>query len=152
MLVCPRDGAQLEWLRYESDIEVERCPSCRGMWLDHGKLEALQRITERDYRSKLDEPVDSVSTMLEQAKLLQAPIQCPKCGGEMETREYAQCSQIVIDSCVDGCGIWLDAGELEALEKLYERGNRDADGAAESFEYLWVSLVGLLRRPWKKRR
>ena len=41
---CPADGTILtpEW---RSDVVVDRCPSCRGMWLDEGELERIVAAT-----------------------------------------------------------------------------------------------------------
>lgn len=41
---CPVDGTAMmpEW---RSDVVVERCPSCRGMWLDEGELELILAAT-----------------------------------------------------------------------------------------------------------
>ncbi|MEW6614544.1 MAG: zf-TFIIB domain-containing protein [Thermodesulfobacteriota bacterium] len=40
---------------------------------------------------------------------------CPKCGMELSEIEYRN---IKIDKCFSCEGVWLDAGELEALSKL----------------------------------
>ena len=40
---CPRDGAELKVERYEAQIDVESCPSCLGVWLDKGELEAVSK-------------------------------------------------------------------------------------------------------------
>lgn len=39
---------------------------------------------------------------------------CPKCGTRLETRMQ---SSVEIDECGSCHGVWLDAGELEALSK-----------------------------------
>ncbi len=35
---CPKDKSILEPNIYETDIKVDICPSCKGMWLDKGSL------------------------------------------------------------------------------------------------------------------
>jgi Zn finger protein HypA/HybF involved in hydrogenase expression len=42
-------------------------------------------------------------------------MRCPKCGMELVTINY---KNIEIDKCSDCEGVWLDAGELEAVSKL----------------------------------
>ena len=37
---CPRDGASLVEVE-RSGVLIDACPSCRGIWLDRGKLETL---------------------------------------------------------------------------------------------------------------
>jgi hypothetical protein len=148
---CPRDGSTLRPEKYEADIEVDRCDGCRGVWLDKGELEAIQKTVERDYSKELGRPEDAVAEMLKRRDQPTAPVACPKCGGETETREYAWSSQVLVDTCVDGCGMWLDAGELEQLEVFFERQREKAkNDPGASRQYLWVSLISLFHRPKKK--
>ncbi|GIW45484.1 MAG: hypothetical protein KatS3mg077_2766 [Candidatus Binatia bacterium] len=37
---CPKCGVRLQHV-IERGIAVEECPQCRGVWLDHGELEAI---------------------------------------------------------------------------------------------------------------
>jgi len=151
-LECPRDGSALEAKTYEAEIEVDVCPACTGMWLDKGELEAIQESRENDYRRVLADLPDSVARSInEVAQLGTGPIACLKCGAEMDTREYAYCSQIVIDTCPEGCGVWLDAGEIKALEKFFERSQAEAKDVIPLRWRLWASLHDLFGSRSKKR-
>lgn len=46
-------------------------------------------------------------------------MRCPKCGMELIEIDY---KGIKIDKCSECGGIWLDAGELEAVSKLEKSG------------------------------
>jgi hypothetical protein len=46
-------------------------------------------------------------------------MQCPKCGMELIEIDY---KGIKIDECSECEGIWLDAGELDAVAKLEKSG------------------------------
>jgi uncharacterized protein with PIN domain len=48
-------------------------------------------------------------------------MRCPKCGMELIEIDY---KEIKVDKCSGCAGIWLDAGELEAVAKL-EKGGLD---------------------------
>lgn len=37
---CPKCGERLT-TRLIHDVEIDECPSCQGMWLDKGELEAM---------------------------------------------------------------------------------------------------------------
>ena len=63
----------------------------------------------------------------------QQAIRCPLCNIEMESREYAHCSQIQIDVCPDCHGIWLDKGELEELEIFFERSHVETSDIRRAF-------------------
>jgi hypothetical protein len=46
-------------------------------------------------------------------------MRCPKCGMELIEIDY---KGITIDRCSECDGVWLDAGELEALAKMEKSG------------------------------
>jgi Zn-finger nucleic acid-binding protein len=37
---CPRDGTELTTRKLHG-VSIDECPKCKGMWLDHGEMEAL---------------------------------------------------------------------------------------------------------------
>jgi len=39
---CPKCGMQLEEIAF-SDVRVDKCFHCEGIWLDKGELETIQR-------------------------------------------------------------------------------------------------------------
>lgn len=47
---CPVDGAGLV-ISERSNIEIDYCPECRGIWLDYGELEKLLDGNRRYDRS-----------------------------------------------------------------------------------------------------
>ena len=40
---CPKCGADLEEIEFHH-MKVDRCPSCRGMWLDAAEAELLAQV------------------------------------------------------------------------------------------------------------
>jgi hypothetical protein len=46
-------------------------------------------------------------------------MRCPKCGMELIEIDYRE---IKVDKCSECAGIWLDAGELEAVAKMEKSG------------------------------
>ena len=119
---CPIDNTVLIKQICESSIEIDACPTCNGIWLDKGELEKLQDIQINDYKDELKQIPDYIGKSLLLAKSRdRKPIACPICQRELERREYGFSSQIMIDACVNGHGVWLDRGELQDLEIFYER-------------------------------
>jgi len=119
---CPHDGSKLEPETYEADIEVDICGECRGMWLDQGELERIQATVERDYSAELGQVPDKTRRAYQAARQMGGKdLSCPKCEGAMSKVEHGYCSQIVVDVCPSCRGIWLDQGELQALEVFFER-------------------------------
>jgi len=119
---CPRDKAKLFPANYEDGVFTDACPKCKGMFLDRGELEKIEEVRERDWSEMAGRMPDVIAGAFERARQKAgSEILCPRCGSEMETREYAYCSLVMINKCVRCGGIWLDGGEIEALEIFYER-------------------------------
>ena len=136
---CPIDGSELSKNLYEDSVEIEKCNTCHGAWLDKGELEKIEEIKINDYTDELKKIPDYVGNAYAFAKSKNKDsLNCPKCNAELERREYGYCSLIFIDSCIQGHGIWLDRNELEALEIFYERSRHEAKDIKKGF------LVGLL--------
>lgn len=123
---CPRDDTTLQPFMVEARIQVDRCAICKGLWLDKGELEQIQETIERDHTKLKDEAVNTVEAAYEQVgQRQQGPARCPRCDAEMDTQEYGYNSQVIIDVCPEGCGVWLDDGELQRLEVFYEKGREE---------------------------
>jgi Zn-finger nucleic acid-binding protein len=140
MLKCPRDGTTLIEQDYHGVFRVDRCPSCQSLWLDRGELERIQQLpTSSD--SRLPSDIYSVARAYELARQKAQPrIACPRCSTELVPREYAYCSQVLIDNCPKCDGIWLDGGELDVLEQFFAMAKDEQADRRHSF---WKSLTGL---------
>jgi Zn-finger nucleic acid-binding protein len=104
----------------EGEILVDECAKCHGIWLDAGELQRIESTKERDYSEELKRIPDHVARAYEMARQkAQTERTCPSCG-ELERKEYGYCSQIAVDSCPGCHGVWLDRGELSALEVFFE--------------------------------
>ena len=52
---CPTDGTRLE-MSERSGIEIDYCPTCRGVWLDRGELDKIIERNELSVRPRDDDP------------------------------------------------------------------------------------------------
>jgi hypothetical protein len=128
---CPRDGDALSPVNYEDGVMADACPRCGGMFLDRGEIEKVEEVREHDWSEMMSRFPDLVAGAFEKARqMAREDIKCPKCGSGMESREYAYCSQVMINKCTRCGGLWLDGGETEALEIFYER---EREGARRGF-------------------
>lgn len=124
---CPIDHTPLTRQTYEGSVEIDRCETCGGTWLDASELEKIQEILTNDHKRELEKIPDYVGMAILMEKTKDAPaVNCPVCSEPLERREYAYCSQVYIDSCIHGHGIWLDKDELRELEVFYERSRMEA--------------------------
>jgi Zn-finger nucleic acid-binding protein len=104
---CDKDLVQTKRDR----IEVEYCPSCRGMWLSRQELEELE-----DEAFDLGE--DKKGTMIFSATVTTR--KCPQCGKLMKRFEY-RLYDLEMDFCEDGHGFWLDADEDKRVPDLMKK-------------------------------
>ena len=89
-------------------IELDWCPSCRGLWFDAGELELL---AEESGRRLSPAEITATGSLVRDAP----PRDCPRCGGKMAVRQLALEEPLAVDLCPKGHGVWLDRGELGTL-------------------------------------
>jgi Zn-finger nucleic acid-binding protein len=128
---CPRCSTVLQIERYEG-IEVDRCPSCNGRWLDHDELDQLEATVASEAERR--------------ATIVYSPraseLACPKCGKRMTTFDY-RAYNLELDTCEDGHGFWLDAGEEGRVRDIVEervRGLARADSAEKAWGHFLASM------------
>lgn len=140
---CPRDRTSMTTTRHEAAIEIDVCPSCQGTWLDKGELEAVQSKVAKDFKlGNLEPPSDFDFSFSKKMQDSFAAIDCPRCGKKMDTREYGYWSQVMVDVCPSGCGLWLDKNEFKALEVFFQN-NLVAEAKEESQKAMWASLTSM---------
>jgi uncharacterized protein len=134
---CPIDNSELENQKYESLITAGVCPACEGIFLDKGELEQIESIHSDVYKDNLSNLPDDIEEAYQMAKQSKAPeIDCPKCGTEMERKEYGYSSQILIDLCPNCGSIWLNKNELQQIELFYENSRKDADDESDNDAFI----------------
>jgi Zn-finger nucleic acid-binding protein len=117
-LTCPACRSTME-LAHERGVEIHRCRSCFGLWLDPGELDEL--VTEPA------DPQPDVAALREEMRNVAPPLgkvryrMCPRCGDPMSRRNYGSVSGVVIDEC-NRHGMYLDAREFEAIETFIRMG------------------------------
>ena len=105
---CPTCQIPLD-CRQMAGEEIDICSQCGGTFFDDGELESLVGLFLLYEKVRLDEPeIDSVPTT---EKIRQ--VACPSDGSPMTSEEI---SGLIIDRCPQCDGIWLDSGELVALQ------------------------------------
>lgn len=110
---CPRCSTQLsvEDLKdLKISFEVDACPGCGGIWFDKGELSKIDKIMEP--------VVFEMRRIPNKSEQLQV-LYCPSCSNHprMEKAEHPRDAKVICDYCPSCKGIWLDKGELEAIQK-----------------------------------
>jgi membrane associated rhomboid family serine protease/Zn-finger nucleic acid-binding protein len=174
---CPRCHALLRPVQQQTQrgrIEIDYCPSCRGIYFDSGELEALLQLDGDAAlvggRALFVRPPGGLATP--------PPIPCPRhphiamnellmTGAEgpllHAVRGDRGRPELRIDRCPRCAGIWLDGGELAALTEvvhaapihpLWAPVPSPAEGverAATPWLWLFMFLTGLPVETWQTR-
>lgn len=108
-MLCPKCASPTEVTAYD-EIRVDRCTNCKGLWFDSGELESLRKDTwMADYI--LDTGDAKVGKKFNRVD----KVSCPRCGQEMNEEADADQGHIIYESCPQGHGTFLDAGEFTDL-------------------------------------
>lgn len=129
---CPRCGSNLKAAKHKG-IEVDRCQSCQGMWLDYPELDQLEDTvldTDDQKGSMITRPGES-------------EISCPKCRGPMQRFRYRY-DELWLDVCAAEHGFWLDEGEEKRVLELMSQRIRNLS-RSNSAEQDWARLLGRVR-------
>ncbi len=106
---CPKCSGEMEQVFYD-EIEVDRCISCGGLWFQPEELHAL-----RDDIWMADYILDSGDKAAGKRTNAIKDIECPDCGASMTQEFDAEQPHIAYESCPNGHGTFLDAGEFTDL-------------------------------------
>jgi len=106
---CP--SCKNEMVIYEySDVEVDHCPDCGGVWLDAGELEQIIPWERLGFLQIVDRARLRAMTPRE------PKVKCPTCAKKMDKVCWSLFPEIILDRChKPGGGIWFDRDELYTL-------------------------------------
>ncbi len=112
-MICPTCKDDMIVLEY-SEIELDYCTGCRGVWFDFGELELLLESTGLDSpQTFLDDIFNSAEASSAEKKR-----KCPICNRKMKKVSIGEGGEIVVDICQEEDGLWFDGGEVVHLIKL----------------------------------
>ena len=114
--VCPeKDLIQHD----ENGTVVDYCEGCGGIWLSKGELNKIAHQHAGDLEFCTQEhPENSELTSIE----------CPQCESKkLVTDNFIEFSDIKLEYCKNCEGIWLQKGELEAINKEIDSLNEIPD-------------------------
>jgi Zn-finger nucleic acid-binding protein len=116
LMDCPDCNSAMVTLEL-SDVEIDHCVDCGGIWLDAGELELLVNNAETAKQI--------INSFEVQKNVTEKFIDCPICDRRMEKILVGQDRQpLVIDRCRKGHGLWFDKGELE---KIFDKAHLDRE-------------------------
>ena len=131
---CPKCAAPLVAGRL-LDIDVDRCPRCAGVWLDHDELDQLE-----DHTFDVDEWKGTLAF-----ELKPTVYPCPRCSEPLARFNY-RAFGLELECCRRLHGYWLDAGEDARILELMRRTKADALRTVDA-EERWRRFRSYLRSP-----
>jgi len=91
-----------------SDVEIDHCVNCGGIWLDSGELDLLLNDA-----AKARHLIDS---FVEHESGAEQPRKCPICRRKMARIVVGQSTPpLLIDKCRRNDGLWFDKNELQDI-------------------------------------
>lgn len=90
-------------------IEIDRCPQCKGIWFD---------ILEHEDLKKIDGSAQKIDTPDAEHSSAGKIIDCPRCHIRMSPTHDTQQPHIVYEKCSHCSGVFFDAGEFTDLQNL----------------------------------
>jgi len=116
---CPRCSAEME-LEVVEGIELDICYSCGGTWYDKDELE--EHLAKGAQEPGEDDA--GATTKADWQRKDAIYLKCPKCGRPMNRVNFGRRSGTIVDVCGPH-GVFLDAGELEEIQRFESSGKGD---------------------------
>lgn len=138
---CPDCGGPMREETYEGTL-LDFCGGCKGAWLDGRELLDVLERRDKTFPTSLRDHV----MRLEASKEGHPPahpdrrLACPRCGAELRPVRYEYSTEVAVDRCPKGCGVYLDAGELDHLQVLIERTEEEVKEYCEKTPFRRPSL------------
>jgi LSD1 subclass zinc finger protein len=106
---CPVCATPLEHAALDG-ARVLCCATCRGVLAESDVFAHINRRRRAEY-----DRADAAPRPLDREQL-HRELHCPRCTQRMETHPYYGPGSVVIDSCARCRLVWVDYGELAAIE------------------------------------
>lgn len=101
---CPECGGGMDTGQH-GGVSFEMCGKCHSVWLDRGELSTI-----------LGDTADEFTTPGPDHVPFESMLKCPSCGRLLASRRFDAAGGTRIDQCFGCGGIYLESGELAALQ------------------------------------
>jgi Zn-finger nucleic acid-binding protein len=121
--LCPECREPLVAFELEG-VEIDRCITCGGTWLDAGELEQITELAGVS-PGRLSEALDTAAGGKHGKR------RCPRCGRKLRLITIGAEPAVEVDRCPRGDGLWLDADEMQTVIASFA--NKEEEGAVARF-------------------
>jgi len=131
-MICPTCSSDMVVIEY-SDIELDYCTECHGVWFDSGELGLLLNSIEIEHHGLLLHDIVNIP----EAKTAEDKRKCPICNRKMKKTTIGQKPEILIDVCDLEDGLWFDGGEVHQLiGQFTEKQSQVSDSQRDILNFL----------------
>ena len=117
--MCPRCHEAMVAFEFEG-VEIDRCLSCGGTWLDAGELEWIAE------KAGVDPGPISQALGAAAGKGKRTGLKCPRCRHRMRQVTVGEEPAVEIDRCRYEHGLWFDEGEMQQVITSFAGGEEGA--------------------------
>jgi Zn-finger nucleic acid-binding protein len=129
---CPHCAIPLHAQRI-AEFDLAECRGCHGLWIPHPRFDALVERALELRRKALARAEPAANPRVSKANPHSQGVRylrCPVCREQLARRNFRKSSGVIVDAC-RRCGVWLDAGELEAIAGFLARGGETSRALRE---------------------
>ncbi len=105
--MCPQCKEPMVAFELEG-VEIDRCSSCGGTWLDAGELEMITELAG----ASAGELSRAMTTLGRGSRTRR---RCPRCPRRLREVSVGRSPEVHVDRCPWGHGLWFDRGEMEQV-------------------------------------
>jgi len=109
---CPRCKGEFKTQvvnEIKGELTYNVCKSCEGIWIKPEDLQPLEKLTNITVIEQKEIPDKEVQNVL---------LRCPEHPNRiMKKYKHPKDEDVIYDQCPTCRGIWLDKGELEAIQE-----------------------------------
>lgn len=113
--MCPNDGTPLKDLPFKG-VMLDACPTCAGIWFD---AEDLRAVLAADPEGAAEVDAE-VRPQIEQKAGPPSARRCPRDAQVLQEQHYLYNSPVVLESCPQCSGFWVEDGELTKMQQLLD--------------------------------
>jgi len=119
ILKCPKCSHSLS-VALQGEGEVDVCPGCSGVWVDHVEEKAVLKIEPTVFSIDELRRLRSVYEPLGKIDPVRY-VPCPICSDLMNRKTWGSHSGVIVDKCAKH-GTWYDEGEIEKIREYISLG------------------------------
>jgi Zn-finger nucleic acid-binding protein len=139
MMKCPRCTVEMR-SAIVGNVELDTCDRCEGIWFDRDELQTV--LDHGEYELGGSEISRSLDSDVEREEAPgSSDMSCPRCNAELTRYNYSYESGIILDTCPDGCGLWMDDGELKKILHYIDDMQAPVDSVAEAELILKIKKI-----------